>query len=313
VPADAPASSPKEWANRQLELHGDPNTRKPGLYPAIPLGPLDEEAVEGWGRRIPDGYGRIGGVEVPAGAPRWAKVFTAGERPDLWSASQSEDRFRSLWPEYNHHGNHSGSYFGALFPRHAEVQVLLIDDQVGEVVARGRTLPFRWDGLLENLPRGIDAVGPRALQESAPPTSLCALAAEVLTEYQGRGLSGILVEAMAAVARRSGLRPLVAPVRPSRKDRYPLTPIDRYARWRREDGLPFDPWIRVHARLGGTVLRPEPMSLEITGPLEDWEKWVGMPFPEDGEYVFPGGLAPLSATRGIGSYWEPNVWILHDL
>jgi hypothetical protein len=38
-----------------------------------------------------------------------------------------------------------------------------------------------------------------------------------------------------------------------------------------------------------------------------------MAFPEDGDYVFPSGLAPLRVRDGTGSYWEPNVWMLHDL
>ena len=38
-----------------------------------------------------------------------------------------------------------------------------------------------------------------------------------------------------------------------------------------------------------------------------------MPFPESGEYVFPGGLATLEIDRerDAGRYWEPNVWMLH--
>jgi len=60
-------------------------------------------------------------------------------------------------------------------------------------------------------------------------------------------------------------------LRPSWKDRYPLTPIAAYAAWRRADGLPFDPWMRVHARLGATVLRPEPQSMQINAPVADWE------------------------------------------
>jgi hypothetical protein len=114
-------------------------------------------------------------------------VFTAAERPDLWLAVQSDSRFSSLWPEYNHHGNHSRSYFDAPFPQHADLQVLVLDDQVDEVVARGRTIPFRWDGTLEDLPKGIDAVGLRAVKEAALPTSLSALAAEVLTEISRAG------------------------------------------------------------------------------------------------------------------------------
>ena len=118
---------------------------------------------------------------------------------------------------------------------------------------------------------------------------------------------------MAAAARAHGLDVLVAPVRPSRKDCYPITPIDQYMRWQGDDGLPFDPWMRVHARLGASILRAEPRSMEITHPIANWERWVDMRFPDDGDYVFPGGLAPLSVVAQTGSYWEPNVWMLHEL
>jgi hypothetical protein len=135
----------------------------------------------------------------------------------------------------------------------------LTDRRSGGIVARGRTIPFRWDGALDTLPAGIDAVGL------------------------------------------------------SWKDRYPLIPIERYASWRREDGLPFDPWLRVHARLGARILRSEPRSLEITAATADWESWTQMAFPDDGEYIFPEGLAPLSVRGQTGSYWEPNVWMQHDV
>jgi hypothetical protein len=238
-------------------------------------------------------------------------VFTAEERPELWE--QARSLFAGVWPEYNNHGNHTGKYFGALVPRHARFQVLVYDNESERVVARGRTIPFRWDGTLEDLPAGIDAVGLRAVEDSRPPTALSALAAEVTADRQGTGLSRLVIEAMAAVARRADLAPLVAPVRPRWKDRYPLTPIDRYAAWTRPDGLPLDPWLRVHARLGATALRTEPRSLEIVAPVADWETWTEMTFPEDGEYVFPAGLAPLSVSDGVGAYWEPNVWMLHEL
>lgn len=138
-----------------------------------------------------------------------------------------------------------------------------------------------------------------------------ALAAEVVPPRQGRGLSGIVLEAMVVAARRAGLAPLLAPVRPTWKERYPLIPIERYATWTRADRLPFDPWMRVHARLGATTLRPEPHSMRISGPVADWEHWTGMAFPADGAYVFPRGLAPLQISGGHGRYWEPNVWMLH--
>ncbi|MGH3393801.1 MAG: hypothetical protein ACRDPO_03840, partial [Streptosporangiaceae bacterium] len=245
-------------------------------------------------------------MQAPSGAPDWLAVFTAEERPDLWATVREQGMFRDVWPEYNQHGNHTGRYFGELFPRYAHLQVLFTDRRSDQIIGRGRTIPFRWDGTLESLAAGIDAVGIQAVTEPGPPTALSALAAEVAADYQGGGLSGLIIMAMAGVARQHGLGPLVAPVRPSWKDRYPLIPIDRYARWQRPDRLPFDPWQRVHARLGATLLRTEPRSMDINAPVADWEAWTQMAFPDDGEYTFPGGLAPLTVTGDTGAYWEPN-------
>ena len=238
------------------------------------------------------------------------ELFTAAERPDLW---QQDEPFRDVWPEYNMHGNHTPAYFGALYPAHAETQVLLWDRVLERLVARGRTIPFHWDGSLEDLPPGIDALGLRAVEESATPNAISALAAEVVTDQQGRGLSRLVLQAMAAVAGAAGLAPLVAPVRPSLKERYPLIGIEEYTTWVRDDGLPFDSWMRAHARLGATVIRGEPQSLEIEAPVSEWESWVEMELPADGEYVFPHGLAPLTVAGGRGIYFEPNVWMLHEI
>jgi hypothetical protein len=71
--------------------------------------------------------------------------------------------------------------------------------------------------------------------------------------------------------------------------------------------------MRVHARLGARIVRAEPCSLQISAPVQDWEAWTEMSFPDDGQYVFPRGLAPLTATGDVGDYWEPNVWMLHDV
>ena len=78
--------------------------------------------------------------------------------------------------------------------------------------------------------------------------------------------------------------------------------------------MPFDPWMRVHARVGGRILRPVPESLLITGTVAEWEEWTDMAFPETGSYVFPRGLAPLDVDReaDVGRYFEPNVWMAHS-
>ena len=120
---------------------------------------------------------------------------------------------------------------------------------------------------------------------------------------------------MAEAAGRAGLECLIAPVRPTWKERYPLVPLEDYARWTREDGQPFDPWIRLHARLGAEILAVAQRSLDISGSVADWESWTGLVFPDSGPYVVPGALVPLTIDREAdqGLYVEPNVWMRHRL
>jgi hypothetical protein len=73
--------------------------------------------------------------------------------------------------------------------------------------------------------------------------------------------------------------------------------------------------MRVHTRLGARIGPAIPRSLHITGTVADWESWTDMRFPGTGDYVFPEGLAPvhIDRDRDAGEYWEPNVWIIHEL
>ena len=67
-----------------------------------------------------------------------------------------------------------------------------------------------------------------------------------------------LIEAARQAAAAAGLASVIAPVRPTLKERYPLIPIERYVEWRRDDGSHFDPWIRVHERVGGEIVQAAP-------------------------------------------------------
>jgi hypothetical protein len=221
-----------------------------------------------------------------------------------WEATKDQ------FPEYNNHGDVLNRYWARLTEERAEFQFHLIEGD--EIAARARCVPVRWDGTVEDLPAGIDGAIARGLDEEGA-NVLCAMLISVPRAQRGRGRSAEALRAMLDIARTHGLEALIAPVRPNWKERYPLVSIERYAAWRREDGLLFDPWLRVHERAGAKVLKPEPESLRITGTVAEWEEWTEMPFPESGEYVFPGGLATLEIDReqDAGRYWEPNVWMAH--
>lgn len=238
-------------------------------------------------------------------------IATAGERPEL--LERSWERTKDALPEYNNHGDVLNAYWPRLTEELPGLQLTLVDDD-DEILARARSIPVRWNGTVEVLPAGIDGAISRGFEEDHANT-LCALLVMVPRDRQGRGLSAVALRAMKEIALRNGLRSLIAPVRPSAKERYPLVPIDRYAAWRRPDGLLFDPWLRVHERLGAGVLRPKPESLRITGTVAEWQSWTEMRFPEDGEYWFPRGLATVRIDHAAdrGGYWEPNVWMHHSL
>ncbi len=232
------------------------------------------------------------------------------DRPDLLAV-----RFDTLsartFPEFMHHNQSGTRFWRRLYAEHPDFQLALVDG--GELVAELHSVPTPWDGSDDDFPSGWDEAFVRAFESDRRPDVLCALAISVLPERQGSQLSGVMLNAMRDAAASARLRELIAPVRPTQKSSYPLTPIERYAEWRRGDGSHFDPWIRIHERLGGRIVRPAPRSMVIEAPASDWEAWTGMPFPDDGTYVFPGALAPLDVRDGMGIHVEPNVWLAHSV
>ncbi|MER7847691.1 GNAT family N-acetyltransferase [Kitasatospora sp. NPDC096077] len=247
-------------------------------------------------------------------APSWV-VARYSERPELWDRIPAD--FAGVVPEYNLHGDIADDYWDRLFAEFPEYQFLLYDEAADTVLGTGRSLPRGWDGSAEGLGPGLDdsiAAAFRDRDAGTEPTALCALGVEVSPAHQGRGLSKVLLRELTGLARTAGLATVVVPVRPTHKDRYPLVPIERYARWTRADGTPFDPWVRTQVGVGGVLAHGVPRSSRITGTVAEWESWTGLAFPEDGDYVFPAGLAPvrIDRERDLGTYWEPGVWVTHD-
>jgi GNAT superfamily N-acetyltransferase len=238
---------------------------------------------------------------------------TLEQRPDL--ADQVRRLSAEVWAEFLHHSAVCNRYWRRLYSTVARFQVVLCEP-ADTVIAAGHTIPVVWDGTNHDLPSGLDGVLERGVEDAEhgrTPTTLSALAAMVAPGHQGRGLSAEVLQAMRSTAAAHGLTALIAPVRPTLKHRYPLTPIERYMRWTQPDGSPFDPWLRVHWRLGAEFLQMAPQSMVITGTVQEWEKWTGMRFPDSGPYVVPEALQPVTIDleSDCGRYEDPNVWMRH--
>ena len=240
------------------------------------------------------------------------RFFTFEERPEL---ERQKGPLLAAWPRFMLEDPVARACFWLLYERFPAFQHFLVDDGREELVAEVNSVPVPLD--LDALPaRGWDEAIERGTAAGAPPATLVsAIQVMIHPAWQGRGLAARCLGRMRETAVAAGFGDLVAPVRPTWKARYPLTPPERYAKWTTSEGLPFDPWLRVHARLGATLVGVCPQSMTIPGTIAEWEGWTGLAFPRSGAYVVPGALAPLTVDREAGSavYVEPNVWMHHRL
>lgn len=241
------------------------------------------------------------------------QVVTTADRPDL--DEQVSAAFRPGWPEFIFHDPVAKAHIdrvGDYFPRY---DLLLLDG--GQVAAGGWAVPLRWDGTASGLPAdGYDGALIAAVtghEHATGADTLCIMAAAVRPDWQGRGLAGKALTELRRRATNAGLQRVIAPVRPALKSRYPLAPMEHFARWARPDGLHIDPWIRTHQRLGAVIVAPAPRSMTIIGTVAEWEQWAGMAFPETGEYVVPEALDLVAIDRehDRGTYAETNLWMRH--
>jgi GNAT superfamily N-acetyltransferase len=240
------------------------------------------------------------------------EVVTTADRHDL--DEQARDALRAVWPEFIFHDPVSAEHIGRVETYFPQYDVLLLHD--GQVVAGGWGVPIRWDGTVSDLPDGYDGALVSAVtgqENSVPADTLCIMAAAVRADRQGGGLAGKTLAVLRDRATATGLRRVIAPVRPALKSRYPLAPMENFARWTRSDGLHIDPWIRTHQRLGASILAPAPRSMIITGTVLEWEDWAAMAFPETDQYVVPAALDLVAIDReqDRGTYAETNLWMRH--
>lgn len=234
-------------------------------------------------------------------------LYSQAERPELL---ERRGELGATWEEFMLHDAVANVCWNRQYEEFPDLQLYLVDDE-DRLLAESNAvvIPFGPDELPDD---GWDAALAQAF-EGRPAEAASAIAITIGVDQRGKGLSKTMLDAMREAVAARGLADLVAPVRPSLKHRYPLAPIERYVEWRREDGKPLDPWLRVHESAGAKLIRVAPQSMRISGSIAEWEEWTEMVFPESGPYVVPGALVPIEIDRerDEGVYLEPNVWMHH--
>jgi len=226
---------------------------------------------------------------------------------------------KAAWPEFMLHDSVAAENWHELLDRFADYQIALYDIENKRVAAMGNSFPLRWEGPLHNLPEGgwdwafVEAINQH--KQGLSPNIQCAIQVVIRKEYQGQGLSAKPLQALHEIGQSKGFKHLIVPVRPNEKSRYPLISIDDYMTWKTEEDLPFDAWLRVHARLGGEIIKACHESKIIRGTRAEWEEWTDLKFPQSGQYIIPSALNPIEVNveEDKGIYVEPNVWMAHRI
>ena len=236
------------------------------------------------------------------------KLVTLNKVPKMWAALK--DLNDSTWPRFLL--NADVRNWSSIYTEFQSFQVLVLDGD--NLVAAGLTVPFEWNAGLPP-PSTIDAVVYPARWPLKSTGVICALGVLVRPEYRRQGLSRTILLEMRNLSEKYGLRGVLAPVRPNRKHEYPEESIEAYADRRDEKGRLWDPWLRVHEKLGGERLGFAMSAVSVTGSISEWESWTEMQFPEAGSYSIPQGLVPIKIDheRDQGTYYEPNIWYYHRI
>ncbi|HEY0808440.1 MAG TPA: GNAT family N-acetyltransferase, partial [Pseudonocardiaceae bacterium] len=184
-------------------------------------------------------------------------------------------------------------------------------------MARAFSVPLHWERPVGELPPGgwdwavRQSCADRLSGRTA--TMVSALEITIHPDHRGKGLAALLLDAMRENVARRGFRDLMAPVRPSAKHHVPLMSMAEYLSRVRPDGLPDDPWLRVHVRAGGRAIGIAPYSMVIPGTLAQWREWTGLAFDRTGQVIVPEALRPVECDvdEDRAVYVEPNLWIHH--
>ncbi|HKJ55177.1 MAG TPA: hypothetical protein VJ978_04255 [Nitriliruptoraceae bacterium] len=242
------------------------------------------------------------------------RVVRLSDRPDLtagmWAATGIG------WPEFMMHDPVGDLYYPRLETDLGHLCLVAVTPG-DDVIAKACFLPVT--GSVDDLPdRGWDAIVERGITDhdaGREPTMASALEIMVVPSARGLGLSGVMLGHMREAVVAMGLWDLVAPVRPSHKHAHPHESMEDYLARRTDEGLPADPWLRVHARVGATIVKVAPEAMVIEGTPAQWHEWTGLDFNRDGDVEVPQALAPVTVALDDDrvTYVEPNVWVHHDL
>jgi ribosomal protein S18 acetylase RimI-like enzyme len=193
----------------------------------------------------------------------------------------------------------------------------------GDVVAMISTNRINWDGSIASLSTwdyvagGSISLGDFSNTYIPDGNTLNIMSISVAPEMQGKGLATILFREIIDMAEYFGVEHLICSFRPSGYGKYKLESgpisIAEYCRLTKEDGLPWDSWLRIATRYGMVPLRIENAAITVEVAKSQFEeyrktfnkyKWS---INNEGKWECgEAGTWTINGDKAI--YSEPNLW-----
>jgi len=208
-----------------------------------------------------------------------------------WSDEQMEALFAEGFPKFITADLAVKECIGRVRDYFPHLDVMLVDES-DKPVATGWGVPISWLGDVADLPSSFADVLRRAIEvhdSGLDANTFVICGAVVDPGRKGSGTATELIRALSSTGQAMGMTRILVPLRPTRKHLYPLFSIEDYASWVRDDGLPFDPWLRLHVRMGARVISLAREAQTMTGTIQDWEEWTGISLPVSGNTSFRKG------------------------
>lgn len=200
-----------------------------------------------------------------------------------------------------------------------------ITNTKGDVIAMVSTNRINWDGNIATLPTWDSVAGGSIELGDFSETyvndgnTLDIMSISVDPEMQGKGLATILFREVLNMAEYFGVEHLICSFRPCGYGKFKLqsgnNPVSftEYCGLTKEDGLPWDPWLRIATRYGMVPLRIEKAAITVEVSKSTFEEYKqtynknNWSLNSEGKWECgEAGTWTVNGDKAI--YSEPNLW-----
>ena len=248
------------------------------------------------------------------------RILINDEKYSVCSASNYSEAFyeienlhKDTWPDFFKGSQVIKDYWSKLYVEFPEYQFCLVN-QKDEVVAAINTIPIKWSGNKDDVPSGWDDGLKKAFSTDNKNT-LFILAGAIKASEKGKKLSYEILKLAKNISFVLGFSHVLAPVRPVFKKDFKDKSLEEYAKLKTANNFPFDPWLKVHEKIGGKIVSYCNESQFVEGTLEQWKLWTGNTFKKSGLYNVNDAMQKIEINieENTGKYFDQAIMYSHSV